>query len=139
MIDLKDKDCIELHEEIYKQGHYLYEKDGEVVVSDETIVQEIIDNFVVPLPNLSPRKFKYMLAATGIDDVVEELLLMIKDSNRAAYAQIKSQLEGASFYEWEKSKLLKNQLMPQLLTINPNLLLDDDNLKLIWMIAYSLD
>lgn len=139
MIDLKGKSCIELDDAIRDAGHFLYELDGKFVASDEAAIQAIIDDFEMPLPNLTPREFKYLLAATGIKQAVDILLPALYETDREVYARIYSQLEGARYYEWTKTVAMKDYLALQLQAINPDLNLDTENLKVLWAMAYAID
>lgn len=138
MIDFKNKDCIELHSLIESLGHYCYQLDNEWVVSDLEFVQEVIDNFTPSLPDLTPRQFKYMLASTGIDISIDRSLEKIRSVNLEIYAQIVSQLYGGTVYFWDKSLSLCNQIKLILLQDNPNLNLDEENLKIIWLLASKI-
>jgi hypothetical protein len=54
-----------------------------------------------PLPyvasDLSPRRFKYLLAVTGLEDVWAALENELKETNRESYAQIVAQRSATSF------------------------------------------
>lgn len=135
MIDLKGKDCPDLWKEVAKAGQFCYELDGQWVVSDEVAVQAIIDDFVIPMPDLTPRQFKYMLAASGIYPVMSAVAAVLQQQSLELYAQVVSQLDGGTVYFWQKSLDLCNQLKPLILQQNPNLNLNEANLRVLWTLA----
>lgn len=135
MLDLKDKDCEELWQAVRAAGHVCYEMDGQWVVSNVEAVQAIIDNFEMPMPDLTPRQFKYMLAASGIYPTMDAVALVLQSMSLELYAQVVSQLDGGTVYFWQKSLDLCNQLKPLILQQNPNLNLDEANLRVLWTLA----
>lgn len=98
--------------------------------------QNIINNISKPVPTLSPRQFKYMLALTNLDVAMEKVLEQLRVMDIETYAKCKSQLEGASYFEQDKSLALYQQVKPLILAINPELNYTDEYMKEKWMEAY---
>lgn len=134
-IDFKGKNCRELHLAILKAGQHCYRLDNEWVISNIDAVQDIIDVFEKKMPDLTPRQFKYMLAASGIYPTMDAVALVLQSMSLELYAQVVSQLDGGTVYFWQKSLDLCNQLKPLILQQNPNLNLDEANLRVLWTLA----
>jgi hypothetical protein len=84
--------------------------------------------------DLSPRRFEYLLAYTGLDDVWNALEAELKDTNRAAYAQIKAQRSAMSFSQ-EKTLGLIAVFADTAKRVAPNADLSDDAIKAAWIVA----
>lgn len=135
MLDFKGKFCAELLLKLTEQKLTLNENGFEDCVYDEVAIQQVIDDFVMPMPDLTPRQFKYMLAASGIYPTMDAVALVLQSMSLELYAQVVSQLDGGTVYFWQKSLDLCNQLKPLILQQNPNLNLDEANLRVLWTLA----
>ena len=118
--------------------HLFVKKVGYTVLSGkETEAQLFIDNFEDLVPTLSPRQFQYLLALTGLDLAMDKVLEQLRTIDIETYAQCKSQLSGASYFEWDKSKVLYTQLKPMIVALNPELDFTVEDLKLKWLLCYE--
>lgn len=109
-----------------------------VIAKDkEVAAQAVIDAYEVPVPDLTPRQFRYLLAITGLDVDLPSTLTNLRLMDIELYAQCKSQLDGGTVYFWNKSWALFSEIKPLLLQTNPELDFTEDTLKSIWMSAYA--
>ena len=84
--------------------------------------------------DLSPRRFKYLLAYTGLDDVWSALEAELKDTDRAAFAQIKAQRSALSFSQ-AKTIGLVEMFADTAKRVVPNADLSSDAIKVAWIVA----
>ena len=84
--------------------------------------------------DLSPRRFAYLLAITGLDDVWSALEAELKGTDRAAFAQIKAQRSAVSFSQ-AKTLGLVAMFADAAKRVAPEADLSDDAIKAAWIIA----
>ena len=136
MIDFKNKDIGLMQKAIADANQMLTtDGNGNWLCSDFAAVQAIIDALPELMPDLTPRQFKYMLAASGIYPVMPAVAVVLQSTSLELYAQVVSQLDGGTVYFWQKSFDLCNQLKPLILQQNPDLNLDEANLRVLWTLA----
>tara|TARA_R110000765_G_scaffold360259_1_gene450535 strand:- start:117 stop:425 length:309 start_codon:yes stop_codon:yes gene_type:complete len=84
--------------------------------------------------DLSPRRFKYLLALTGLDDVWDALQAELKDTDRAAYAQVKAH-RSASTFSQTKTLDLVAMFKDTATRVAPDADLSDEAIKTAWIVA----
>ena len=135
MIDFKNKSCDELNLAITQAGHHYYYLDNELVISDAVAIQAIIDAFEMPMPNLLPVQFNFLLAKYGFDDAIDSLLIALKNEDIDKYAMYKSYLNAARFYEFDKALIMFNEILDKFAAIDPALALSENQLRMMWLEA----
>ena len=137
MIRFNNKDIFDIESALKNANLALtFDAEGGVIsCTDPVAAQAIIDALPEPMPDLTPRQFKYMLAASGIYPTMDAVSLVLQSMSLELYAQVVSQLDGGTVYFWQKSLDLCNQLKPLILQQNPNLNLDEANLRVLWTLA----
>ena len=84
--------------------------------------------------DLTPRRFEYLLAYTGLDDVWVALEAELKTTDRATFAQIKAQRKAMSFSQ-EKTLALVAMFAATAQSVAPDADLSEDAIKAAWIIA----
>jgi hypothetical protein len=84
--------------------------------------------------DLSPRRFEYLLAYTGLDDIWAALEAELKDTDRAAFAQIKAQRSALSFSQ-AKTLGLVALFKDTAKRVSPEADLSDNAIKAAWIVA----
>jgi hypothetical protein len=105
-----------------------------------------VAEYVAPAPepvpyapsDLSPRRFGYLLAYTGLDDVWAALEAELKDTDRASYAQIKAQRSALSFSQ-EKTLGLVAMFADTAKRVAPNADLSGEAIKAAWIVAEQVN
>ena len=139
-LDLKDNNINDIIKTLIKEGFLITKIKNEwttIPSTKEGEAQVFIDNMNIKLPNLTPRQFRYLLARNGLDTVMNTVLEQLRETNLEVYAHCKSQLDGASYFEWEKAKALYAQLKPMIVALNPELDFTVEDLKLKWLLCYE--
>jgi hypothetical protein len=96
--------------------------------------------YIAPTPptyypsNLSTRRFEYLLAYTGLDDVWAALETELKSTDRALYAQIKAQRSAATFSQ-SKTIGLVAIFAETVSRVAPDADLSEAAIKAAWIIA----
>jgi hypothetical protein len=119
--------------------------DTDMTVDNDALLSAMIDNNDVgayvepePLPyapkDLSPRRFEYLLAYTGLGDVWDALEAELKGTDRASYAQIKAQRSALSFSQ-DKTLGLIAVFADTAKRVAPDADLSDDAIKAAWKLA----
>lgn len=112
-------------------GNPIFEK----VKSGNVIAPYVAPEIVVNLhPDLTPRRFEWLLAYTGLGDVWDALELALKDTDRAAFAKVKSERRAAS-YQIGVTLDLVAQFRPMAAQVAPGVDLSDDAIKAAWEMA----
>jgi hypothetical protein len=114
---------------------------GDLVDLSEPDIAQIERDIAIsaePVPyapsDLSPRRFEYMLAYTGLDDVWSALEAELKGTDRALYAQIKAQRSTLSFSQ-AKTLGLVAMFADTAKRVAPNADLSSDAIKAAWIVA----
>ena len=84
-----------------------------------------------PYPDLTARRFEWLLAFTGLGDVWDALETQLKDSDRAAYADVKSQ-RRAVIYRFDETIRLVGVFRPIAKQVAPKVDLSDEAIKAAW-------
>tara|TARA_R110000772_G_scaffold224934_3_gene335605 strand:- start:27 stop:335 length:309 start_codon:yes stop_codon:yes gene_type:complete len=84
--------------------------------------------------DLSPRRFEYLLALTGLDNVWAELEAELKATDRALFAQIKAQRSALSFSQ-VKTLGLVAMFADTAKRVAPDGDLSDEAIKAAWKLA----
>ena len=84
--------------------------------------------------DLSPRRFEYLLAYTGLDDVWSALEAELRDTDRESFAQIKAQRSALSFSQ-EKTLALVSVFAATAKRVAPDADLSNDAIKAAWIVA----
>tara|TARA_R110002153_G_scaffold197308_1_gene350781 strand:- start:239 stop:703 length:465 start_codon:yes stop_codon:yes gene_type:complete len=84
--------------------------------------------------NLTPARFEYLLANTGLDDVWAALEAELKDTDRALFAQIKAQRSSLSFSQ-AKTLDLVARFKDTAERVAPDADLSEDAIKAAWVVA----
>jgi hypothetical protein len=84
--------------------------------------------------DLTPRRFEYLLAYTGLDDVWDALQAELKATDRARFAQIKAQRSSLAFSQ-AKTLGLVAMFADTAKRVAPNADLSDDAIKAAWIVA----
>ncbi len=101
-------------------------------------MQAIIAAFEMPMPNLLPVQFNFLLAKYGFDDVIDSLLIALKNEDIDKYAMYKSYLNAARFYEFDKVLIMFNEILDKFAAIDPALALSDEQLRVVWLEASQI-
>tara|TARA_R110000796_G_C14458418_1_gene424217 strand:- start:65 stop:373 length:309 start_codon:yes stop_codon:yes gene_type:complete len=88
--------------------------------------------------NLSPRRFEYLLAYTGLDDVWSALEAELKDTDRASFAQLKAQRIASSFSQ-DKTLALVLAFTDIAQRVSPDADFSEPKIKAAWVIAEQVD
>lgn len=137
-VDFLDKQSLELIEAIKAAGHTVYTLDGEWVFSDPVAIQAIVNAFVQPKPLLTNRQYRYALAYTGMEDIIDLSLSTLKLTNRPLYAQLKNNIYNPSAIKWDlitPSILSLSAVLP-LLQQTPRI--NEANCEWLWSIAATV-
>ena len=139
MLNFKNKDIHLAEREILAAGHTVsFDSIGNMICSDAAAIQAIIDALPDRMPDLLPVQFNFLLAKYGFDDVIDSLLITLKNEDIDKYAMYKSYLNAARFYEFDKALLMFKEILDQFAVINPNLVFTDDQLKMMWLEASQI-
>jgi hypothetical protein len=84
--------------------------------------------------DLSPRRFEYLLAYTGLDDVWAALEAELKDTDRATFAQVRSQRSASSFPQALVLSFV-GLFADTAKRVSPDADLSDEAIKAAWIIA----
>jgi hypothetical protein len=91
-----------------------------------------------PLPyapsDLSPRRFEYLLAFTGLGDVWDAIQADLKTRDRAQFAQLAAQRSALSFSQ-VKTLAFVAMFRPVAEQVAPDVDLSDDAIKAAWIMA----
>lgn len=66
-----------LHQALAEAGHFLYQRDGEWIASDEKEVQRIIDEYVAPEPVQEVSRRDALIAAGFSEEQADAILNII--------------------------------------------------------------
>ncbi|WP_417212096.1 hypothetical protein [Acinetobacter venetianus] len=100
--------------------------------------QRLIDDFVNrrdAMPTLLPAQFKFMLAKSGLDIAMNTLLEALQGVDIDKYAMYTAYLNGARFYEFDKTYLMYDEIKVKLTEINAALDFSIAELKTMWRAA----
>jgi hypothetical protein len=124
-----------------------FEDMGRVVIVDagnpkfaEVKAKAVILAFVAPetvvnlYPDLTPKRFEWLLAFTGLGDVWNALESDLKGKDRAAYAVVKSERKSA-YFALANTLALVAQFRPVARKVAPGADLSDDAIKAAWILA----
>jgi hypothetical protein len=84
--------------------------------------------------DLTPRRFEYLLAYTGLDDVWSALEAELKTTNLALFAQIKAQ-RSASAFSQDKTLAFIDMFSVVTQQIAPEADLSEETIKAAWVLA----
>lgn len=113
---------------------YAYPIDGWYWFDNDAQAQAALALFL-PMPDLIPVQFHFLLAKYGFDDVINLILPSLKNTDINTYAMYKSYLNVARFYEFDKALTMFKEILDQFAAINPALAFTDDQLKMMWLEA----
>ena len=116
---------------------YEYPIDGWYWFDNEAQAQAELALFL-PMPDLIPVQFHFLLAKYGFDDVINLILPSLKNTDINTYAIYKSYLNVARFYEFDKALLMFKEILDQFAAVNPNLAFTDDQLRMMWLEASQI-
>jgi hypothetical protein len=85
-------------------------------------------------PVLTPKQFRFLLAYTGFQEVWDGLELVLKDTNRTAYAGLVAERASASFRLAETLALV-NGFADQVAQIAPDVDLSEQTIRDAWAVA----
>lgn len=105
--------------------------DFEILDASE-IVQ--IEEIEIEFPDLTPKRFEWLLAYTGLGDVWDAVEAALKNTDRESYAMVKSERRAAS-YRIAVTLALVGQLRPIAAQVAPGVDLSDDAIKTAWKLA----
>ena len=93
-----------------------------------------------PPPILTPAQFMWLLAYSGLDDVWEALEKHLKGTDRAAYADLKSNTVKASYHLDVVLAAIEN-LQPFVAAVAPGVDLSEKTVRTMWQTAstYGVD
>lgn len=97
--------------------------------------QTLINNAYYGVTDLTPTQFYYLLAKSGLDDVIEQLLppLKIEDINK--YSSYKSYLYGARVYDFARAFEIYTDIKAKIIAIDSSLNFTIYDLKSLWVEA----
>lgn len=133
MLSFNNKNPNDIDAALVSAGITIFFNDGAISSTNDELAQAIIDALPEPMPDLNPRQFLLLLIKANIDIAVDQLLPQLRTANFELYGQIKSQMDRASWFEWDKSLAMVNQLKIPLLQINPALNLSESYLRQLWI------
>ena len=118
--------------------------DGHLVDLTKSELEQIERDTAInaaPIPyvpsNLTPRRFEYLLAITGLDDVWTALENELKQTDRAQFAQIKAQRSALSFSQAKTLRLVV-MFLETAQRVAPNADLSGDAIKAAWVEAENV-
>lgn len=97
--------------------------------------QALIDKTYYGVPDLIPAQFYYLLAKSGLDDAIQELLPPLRTENISKYSKYKSYLYGARFYEFSKAFEMYTDIKAKILAVDSSLDFTVLQLKTLWLEA----
>lgn len=95
--------------------------------------QALIDKTYYGVPDLIPAQFYFLLAKSGLDNAIQQLLPPLKEENIVKYSLYKSYLYGARYYEFSKALDMYADIKPKILLINNELDFTVNQLKDLWI------
>jgi hypothetical protein len=84
--------------------------------------------------DLSPRRFTYLLAFTGLGDVWDAIQADLKTRDRAQFAQLSAQRNAGSFSQ-VRTLAFVAMFRPVAAQVAPDIDLSDDAIKAAWIMA----
>lgn len=137
-VDFLGKQSLELFEVIAAAGHTAYTLDDEWVFSDPIAIQAIVNAFSQPRPILTTRQYRYALAYTGMEEIIDLSLTTLKLTNRPLYAQLKNNIYNPISIKWEiiTPTILSLSAILPLLQQTPRI--NEANCEWLWSIAATV-
>lgn len=137
--------CIELLAAIGQAG---YSPDVENIVDgytyDEVVIQQLIDNFEMPMPDISRVKFLKLMGVVGLRPLIKEAFNIFEQTNpnNELYQSASSQYDGGLTFFWKDCLEMYYAFYPLFTQIyadkygteNP-FTLDEPALRAAWWIA----
>ena len=121
--------------------------DTDQTIDNVALLEDIGDNvapYVAPEPvpyvpsDLSPRRFEYLLAYTGLDDVWAALEAELKVNDRALFAQIKAQRNALSFQQ-AKTLAIVSSFADIARRVAPDADLSETAIMAAWVVAEGVN
>lgn len=119
---------------LYNNFIFPINNSGILYVKPEKYVsaQALLDKHYYGMKDLLPTQFYYLLAKSGLDEVIDVLLPALKVEDLIKYSNYKSYLNGARYYEFSKAYMMYLDIKEKILVVNPDLNYNIDQLKLLW-------
>ena len=97
--------------------------------------QTLVDKMYFNMPDLLPTQFYWLLATTGLEQVIDTLLENLRQTDLQKYAMYQGFLKGARYYEFSKAIAILTQAEPIIAQAYPDLDLSIPTLKSLWLEA----
>ena len=136
MINFKNRDLSLVQRAIADAGEILTsDGNGNLIISDATAIQAIIDALPEPMPDLLPSKFKYLLAKNNFVPVIDILLENVKSESVEKYARYYGFLKSATRYEYDLAYTMFDEIRDKFTAIDERFNFSDEQLRAMWMEA----
>jgi dihydroorotate dehydrogenase len=86
---------------------------------------------VVVVPDLTPKRFEYLLALTGLDDIWDALEDATKGVDAVQYATLKAERKSNTFRQAETLAMVA-KFRPMAAKLSPDVDLSDEAIKAAW-------
>lgn len=111
-----------------------FDEGGKPVVIETVADDSVKSGGVEAAPSLSPPRFTYLLALTGLEDVWDALELALRDTDRPSYAMLKAQRAKGRFH-LERTLALIGQFQAAAADAAPDADLSEEAITAAWELA----
>ncbi len=129
---------IGLHEHLNSIGLGIVNIDGiwqSVNDANHDDINAAIESYEQPLPNLTPKQWRVLLALIDVADKIQTALAQVKAADRVQYAHLYAAIYGSEYYEYGVAVNLFASIKPIFMAIDDQLDLSDAALKDAWLTA----
>lgn len=98
-------------------------------------INAAIESYEQPLPNLTPKQWRVLLALIDVADKIQTVLAQVKAADRVQYAHLYAAIYGSEYYEYQAAIGLFASVKPVFMAIDDQLDLSDAAIKDAWLIA----
>ena len=132
-----DMSCADVMTVLYSNFIFPTQQGVAVLISpiQKISAQSLIDKTYYGMKDLIPTQFYYLLAKSGLDNVIDTLLPPLKTENLAKYSMYKSYLNGARIYEFSKAFEMYKDIKAKILAVDSSLDFTVSQLKTLWLEA----
>jgi hypothetical protein len=128
------KDAIEAPEPIIPKGKTAVLDTVATLQGDDWVLNWKLKKQPYVAGDLSPRRFEYLLAFTGLGDVWDAIQAELKTRDRAQFAQLAAQRRALSFSQVKTLEFVA-MFRPVAAQVAPDVDLSDDAIKAAWIMA----
>lgn len=120
-------------------SNFIFAKvEGEVLLVSKAKLkdgQTLLNKAYYGVTDLTPTQFYYLLAKSGLDDAIEQLLPPLKIEDIDKYSNYKSYLYGARTYDFAKAFEMYTDIKDKIIAIDSSLSFTVYDLKALWIEA----